>query len=410
MMSIWRRNCRRGISTEMLMLMGIAFFVLAVILIALGTKFYGGPSGFINTFKNLIPSFGDVKTPEGVTLIGLNLEDGSLRYYSGTKWEEIETDEKGESVLGDFKFKKADVLAEINTFYRFPRKPPEYLFSVSDWRYWTAYSGGDLNVAVEDKIKNNFQGPGKVILSFTLDNKLRAGVGPYLDNEYFNQVYSDEIKKFIAYRDQILEGGPCEAFVKKFNLGGSPVSYTVKKIDNYLILDLAKPVPEGSEEKYKDGCFGVENYLDNVDRSTWKNNAFVEIDFKKDRNIGKLWWKKDAWYYQSGDTGWSFVPIYHPDTNNRENTKVPEELRATHWNLFYKGLSETIAKKDNGLDKFGAKSIEVFVGKEGAMKKLEIWRSEFGIFDDVGSFKDENSFKRFIYEILNEYNRYLAET
>src|SRR5690606_32732311 len=59
----------------------------------------------------------------------------------------------------------------------------------------------------------------------------------------------------IEWRDSILSGRKCEKFL---NIDGK--NYAARKVDDYLLVDLSLPI-SGRGEKYGEGCFGFENYV-----------------------------------------------------------------------------------------------------------------------------------------------------
>ncbi|MEK6847176.1 MAG: hypothetical protein AABY16_03355, partial [Nanoarchaeota archaeon] len=257
------------------------------------------------------------EAPAGVGIVGVDLTSGDLKYFTGEKWRTIPID-KEVFKIGGYTFAPKTVKETFSRFYVDPqnRRPQRLVFEVGQsknkWRYWEvfSYSVGFNGVNINDILKNSYAGPQKIFtLSLANDGALNGGFERYLEDFSLNNIYTGDILKIVAWRDQILEGNSCEKFLilnlKKDDLD-APKKFTVRKIDNYIFVDLEKPVFEGTLQKWDNvGCFSAPTYTD-FDRSSWSNEATVQFSYtEKDGKNGleKVWWlPQSGWVYVSHDT------------------------------------------------------------------------------------------------------------
>lgn len=252
---------RKGISSEALVVVGVAFFAMAVIIFAIGSEFYGGPSGFINTFKNLIPSFKDVKVPQGATIVGVNLKTGELAYYDGSKWQNIDITKGPTLKLGRHEIKTDELKSDFYNFYIGERRPVAFLAELNNWRYLetlkidSSLNGWD-DVELFDKAKNGFSGYATRVLLDSNQNIFPTG-GGFLLPPVALDTYSANVKQNVrAWVNQVFQGQPCEMFLKPDLNGQRTNQYAVKKIEPYIFVDLDKPITPGADEKWKNpNCF-----------------------------------------------------------------------------------------------------------------------------------------------------------
>ncbi len=281
----------------------VAVFILAIILTGVWKKI-----GFFITFANFF-GFEQI-APPGTSILGVNMDGDDLRFFTGEKWVKIKDDT--EFVLDVYKFKPEEIKKALLAFYRdTPRKPEIFSLDVNRWSYWDAkvsssrvtvydeenvYSK-DYFVEIDNKIKNGYEGPLETEFGLGHSNALKEAFTNLnknrrqFDGNFLNSYYSQPLSKVISWRDSILEGGSCEKFaLLKLKFETSPLSfkqdsnypenyfYNVQKIEEYLVVDLSKPVEAEKEEKYRDGCFKTE-YFKDIDRIDSMNPTEIKIKF-----------------------------------------------------------------------------------------------------------------------------------
>ena len=173
---------------------------------------------------------------------------------------------------------------------------------MNDWSYLIAqvrpFSSGKTSLYVS--VKSGFYWPNNKEF-IELDHT--GTIPPITDSKKFLNTYSTFIligvgavlPEVISWRDSILEGNSCEKFVVLdagfSNVKDSPkklLSYTVRKVDQYILVELDRPVLDTSNEKWqKEDCFKVEQYDDTlIDRKDWKNEVSVRF---QDASNKYLW-------------------------------------------------------------------------------------------------------------------------
>ncbi len=312
----------------------IAVFILVIILTGTWKRF-----AFFITFANFF-GFEDAP-PIGTSIIGVNMESDDLRFFTGEKWVKIKNDP--EFVLDVYKFKPDEIKKELLKFYRdTPRKPEIFSIDVNRWSYWEAkvdpsrirvYEGNDQHfkeeyfVRIDNKIKNGYEGPSEAIFGLGNANSLKEAFTEtnkdmrQFDDNFLNLYYSEPLLKVIGWKESILEGGSCEKFAPlKLKFETSPLSfkqdsnnpenyfYKVQKIEEYLFVDLSKPVEAGQEEKYKDDCLKTE-FNGDTNRPGVMNPAEIKIEFVDETGLQdidtRITWTK----FREGDSfswGYSF--------------------------------------------------------------------------------------------------------
>src|SRR3989338_5847989 len=128
-MEIWEMR-RRG-EVRMIWVLGIlAVLILVLVLSGLWKRF-----DFFIFIANLLGF--DVGTPpEGTSIVGINLADGNLRYFTGNKWKEIKTEGNKPFVLGNYEFiPEKFYIAFYNFYVKSERRPNNLKLNVNHWRY-----------------------------------------------------------------------------------------------------------------------------------------------------------------------------------------------------------------------------------------------------------------------------------
>ena len=251
----------------------IAILVIVIGLVGFGvTKAFGGSGGFID-FAKLIPGGNSTRenVVQGSHTIGIDLNDPhALKYYTSTTWE-IYTDK--EVVFNGIKANKDEVvLILFNFYFRTERKPaleiysqgvffdPVFVNPVDTSRIWligniaanTVESRGLYysydNLIIRDQkraqyVKENDQNSYFRINSNDNLYQIEKGEATSKIVQNFGNAisgshqYADVAKKVITWRDSIVQGGACEKYVNVFGN-----SYSVRKVKNFLVIDLDSPV------------------------------------------------------------------------------------------------------------------------------------------------------------------------
>jgi hypothetical protein len=377
---------RKGRETWQIILMIVAVFV--ILFVALGA------TGKFKTFNLFFKSIGyNNSIPlEDITYIGFNLIDDKLVYYTGSEWKEIKLG-KGEFKFGETSFKPEEIKERFEDFYfKTPRKPERLNLSINDWRYWEARFS-DNGIWLKFYTKKGFIGNNleeSYIFDY-LNNEFRSPSATELSNyeKYFPKFSKFEIEEpsiktnLIAWRDSILQDNRCEKFFElslKENGKEESKRYTVKKIDNYLVIDLNNPVLEGIKQEWDDeGCFRIENYVDGKEEIIQvplnihlihKNagNAYFTYDFEEKR-------------WELPDLSFKSKKVY--DINQFES--------------FNYGLRKIFEIGAGDIYTF-----EAFLGtpadSEEFYKKPEISKEDL-----------EKNFDKILYEILDGYNKKILE-
>ena len=285
--------------------------VLAVLVLVGGLQ-GAGKINIITDWARLLPGFNQT-IPEGTSIVGVNLENpDDLMYFTGEKWRKIDIpkDKSADFVMGSYEFKPAGMKSSLEGFYfSTERKPKKLIFDINEWRYWEVTKLPNDLIRVNAFIKNYLIdsgefGPNGIIVNekfvvtrndeFIIDslnkvsgfrnsisNKNNQYIPLFVKIDY--EKNEEKYLKIIEWRDSILEGNNCEKFISFSNLNEkkqkSYKSYTVRKVDEYLFVDLSKPVSEGKDEAYKDGCFEFDNYID--DRKIISSNVPITLFYTK---------------------------------------------------------------------------------------------------------------------------------
>ncbi len=411
----------------------VAVLVLVIVLSGVWKKF--------EFFTTLVSFLGFEKgVPSGASMIGLNLDKGDLEYFTGEKWVKIKSD--ADFVLDVYQFNPNEVKNQILQFYRnTPRKPETFSIDVNLWRYWDVGFSQEVGKAkISSLTKNGFAGPTlgeSAHLSYTdsLDYEGISSLSSVESHNFYNvlKIESDsqKLEKIIYWRDSIFAGKSCEKFLPlKIIFKNSQLSpplvnedskYLVRKIDEYIFVDLSKPVESGTEEKYGDGCFKIESFKD-IDRSNLINTATVQIKFIEDGTNSKIWWiipqgkSLLAWYYESSKTDWN-KQIMNPSKYLRssEDGKIPLKYHLDKEDDFYAGLAELAVVRSSGNvaalnNKVEAYDVHVYVENKEINLDRVLVKNINAIFDKNTERGLNNDFfvsDNFVYAILDEYNTHL---
>ncbi|MBM3232255.1 hypothetical protein FJZ21_02670 [Candidatus Pacearchaeota archaeon] len=333
----------------------IAIFVLIMVL--------GGFWKKIEMFvyvANLIPGFNQT-APEGTSIVGVNLENNKLMYFTGEKWREIETKNNNDYFMGSYSFKPQDVKKEIQNFYFNTKREPEKLnMEVNSWRYWEAVNGGrfDSIVRIYPRVKKDFETKEKIVTfgEYIDLNHINVPNYGFMDSissvetytplfakiEYEDPKNAQIIAKILVWKDSILKGNSCEKFLElnirldKKDLVGK--NFTARRVDNYLFVDLNEPASDLTSEKYKVGCFEHTNYEDKYEIA-WDNpRQDIRFSFKSGRMTGSVLYDKDGWRPSfSSDYG---------DVN--EDSKVINSQNSFYENILFLVMSRHIIKESFG--------------------------------------------------------------
>ncbi len=399
-----------------------------IILIA----YFTGAFGYLNQIifgARTLPDFAFGNSTSGVGIVALNLDNLGLQYFAGDKWKEIDYIKDYQFTLNSHVFEPKQVHKALYDFYAtIERRPTEFQVSVNDWRYWKVSpfspSGSpvlfpQILFPVTSLTKSGFADADfKNIANIDIYNNFFYSSGGPADKIFSQEKGSQAYLSAIAWRDSILAGQSCEKFltINTFQkvgdantpLSSLPKTYTVRKVDQYLFIELDRPVLDTSDEKWKkQDCFKVEQYDDTlVDRSDWKNDAKVEIYYdakKKVNDWEKLWWiPQKGWGYQTSDVNQGNI-VYASDRIDSQ-----EKFRnLLNGKSFYEGLVAITLPKGYLYGRHasftdGNKGVYVAGSKESLKidfvkgKEWEEWKED-----------RETIVNRFNYLVLDEYNKHL---
>ena len=409
-----------------------AFLILAFIVFGVSKRFE-----FFIFVANLL-GFESDEAPPGVGIVGVDLTSGTLKYFTGEKWREIPLDK--DFRIAGYLIKPSVVKKSFRDFYEETvRKPTNLKINANGWRYWNVLSVGtdDENiwgdVVIVDNKKKGYEGFGSInLLLNAVDNKIIQNLGlPFnikFSDSFLSSKYSDSIPKVTVWRDQILEGNSCEKFlplelfVETPEISVSPPGtavpkkFTVRKIDNYIFVDLEKPVSEGTVQKWdKTDCFKVDEYKE-VDTTGWVNDAEVQFsyyEYDDGYNFGegweKVWWiPKDGWVYESHATNGKDMLITKQEfSDNYLKHNIPQIVMSSlRTNSFYDGLV-SLAKSGGVFElqdiKFDKSDSGVFIAGSPNFVNIDFVKGK-----EWGDWKNPDQIiNQFVYTVLDKYNEYL---
>ena len=417
-------------------------FAMILLLACLGLVIWGVyGKGFANItyLAKLLPGFNET-IPEGTSIVGVNLETNDLMYFTGEKWRKIDFSKPDDKfVMGGYEFKPQEMNDKLRDYYfNTKRKPEQFNLEVNHWRYWVIYQELSSTVIIP-YTKDGFVGPPKssydhnfaildAKVSYNDLDKFKYGKGSYLVSFSILDLFksSSVFNKIIGWRDGIFEGGKCEKFLKlnidEKKQGEKDKDYTVRKVDNYIFVDLGKEISGGNEQRYNDkNCLGIEDYKDTEDRSKWKNDADITIKYSFTYHapglFGQLSPKTVHEKARLFMGTWRYSELENDNfykNSKDEEGYVPYSIRSAsnvlpYMNLnvdnreFYDYLIKQIIPNLNSIGaSFNCddKIIQGFFIKD---KKI----SNFGKCVEWRDMKQEE-IDRLIYDLLGEYNKHLS--
>ena len=390
--------------------------------------------GIITDWAKLLPGF-NKSEPGVIAIVGINLEEhNNLEYFNGETWKKMDIPKDNAGfVMGSYEFNPANMERDLEGFYfNTRRKPGQFNLEINEWRYWVIYQ--ELSsIVIYPYTKESYIGPPKSTydhnfatfdakISYDGLDKFKYGKGDYLVSFLSLDLFksSSAFSKLISWRDSILEGNKCEKFLS-LNLKEKGVSstkiYTVRKIENYVFVDLNNPVSEGKDEAYKEGRFVVENYKDTEDRSNWENNANVLFKYT---NYNSFSADVSETLSYAMHTGWVYQNTWNIDTikngaRNGASANVPDVYKGLYQKSFYDGL--VLLAKPGGIfeqediafnygSKLGEK-VNVYINQNSKVTdsvNADIISVNGKAWNNLGP----EEINRFIYNILNGYNRHLS--
>ncbi len=424
------------------------FAVIAVVVLVIVLTGVWKRLEFFTTLVSFLGFETDVSS--GASIVGLNLAKGDLEYFTGEKWTKIK-DSDGEFVLDVYKFKLDELKSSLSNFYlNTARKPETFSVDVNHWKYWTA-NFVDGKAVISSRTKKGFVGPSVEManLGYT-DNLDYAGIsyvatGGYLSSQFLElESNPQRLKNIISWRDSILSNGDCEkliplnikfgtsSFSDKQNSDMTETFYKVRKTDEYIFVDLSEQTIAGKEEKYKEGCFKIESYID-INRDNWKNSAIVEIKFVEDNlfpekdNSAIISWKpfgkfsEFSWIYRSSKTQDKEVLMFDNSAGKyweSGNTRgIPKHYQLDFHTDFHKGFVElSSACERNNRYMCGwnrppeAYDIHVYIGEDSSLNEIKELDRILGSKTKRTLDNNPSVSNRFIYAVLNEYNKYLKSS
>ncbi len=386
--------------------------VLAALILFMVVSGYWKRVEFFVFIAKLLPGF-EEPVLEGTSIVGYNLKTQNLEYFTGDKWRKIDSSDKG-FTLDKYEFTPDKLKSELRDFYFLtPRKPGKLVVEINNWRYWDIIKGNSYEdiVTIFPYTKKTF-----------VENEKIDSKDGYIEIDYFGKVNrvmpeekersfpfftevessSEDVLKYIElsvdWMDSILGGNKCEKFLVLSNLKKdknetNEKTYTLRRVDNYLFIDLSKPVIDGVEQDYdNDKCFGVDNYDDSKFKISDRNSIslpeirfdFTDTQVTKGRNY--LSYDYNSKTLEKRYSGWAWGVYFEP----------------SHFfgNSFYKNI--LVLFNENGLF---ARYRFIFE-KDEELDKITIDGKNLNI-DYVRGIKwkdlDKEKINRFVYEVLTEY-------
>lgn len=248
----------------------LVFIAVVLVVVVPGIiSLFGKP---ISTAK-FIPGFNNTESTEGMSIVGINLAEGNRLEYRGEKWKVVDLKSDG-FVLGNYELRPENFKQELVGFYfNTPRKPERLSIEVNAWRYWDVTKGVRELVTifpytkktlVETEKIDSKDGYIEVDYSGKPIVKDERGFPFFTGAELQSGSVNGHLKLAVDWIDSILQGGKCEKFIAlnvKENKEDKNNTYTVRRLDNYLFVDLSKPVSGGTSQQWdREKCFGVDNF------------------------------------------------------------------------------------------------------------------------------------------------------
>jgi len=399
---------RKGFSRDFWVGLGIFLFVVGMLFLT-ESKAFGGTGGIFDFGRSLLGFNVTKGTVQQINIVGVELlhtdifkerpetsdltyfYSSPLKYYNGQEWILFEPNKK--IMLGNTALKPEDARVALMHFYFYTNRYGEGLF-----RYSYTFNIRALVVKIRGIYSSLFYFNGG---RMELRGEKRPGVitqetPPTISVDFNNRFYDAEGKvlslselpkglrgAIISYRDQILEGGLCE---KHLEIAGN--KYRVKKLDNYLYIDLNEKPTE--PEKYREGCFSSEF---SASDALVENRAEIFILFDAKNGVEGLYWGDKPGGKSGCAKGWYILTdsgLYFPAYARSAGDFV---MYGGDNYDFQKGLNLATDKLDSG------DYIDILVG--GPTKPDFEFKSGFGDFTLFGT-SDNEKFKQALIKIYND--------
>lgn len=354
----------------------------------------------------------NVSNTQGNGIIGLNLQSGNLEYYTGESFKKFTNQEV--AVLGGYGFNVADTKNKLNDFYfKTERRPAKLSIEVNHWRYWDVSLGNSNNMAFIVNFKN--KGSFDNLLFNSLEYaELDSNGKPVFFGSYdasnfpsFGKIEfeenSDKVASLIAWRDSILQGNSCEKFLTlrvRQNGAEKDLEYTVRKSDNYLVIDLTKPIEFGVDKWSNEKCFNVDSY---VDIPIELKDYYLSLDL-----YDEITYRTLRFFFNS--SGWE-LPYYNTYVSSKwytgwtgqgQETKVRYTLSETELRSLLFGINRII---ETGVGDI--RDIKISLGSElFGERENKVLLKEF-ILKRYDQFSKEDLEKKnpVLYDLLDSYTR-----
>lgn len=324
--------------------------------------------------------------PQGNGIIGFNMVTGDLEYYTGEAFKKFS--DENLALLAGNEFNIRDTKNKINDFYFDTHRRPEILImEINHWRYWTVSLGKSFDaLGIIANTKKNYIGP--MSESYVMDEKNDYTLEGFVKLDSLEQ--SMPIQKINEWRDSILQGNKCEKFLGlrvKQNGIEKDLTYTVRRVDRHLVIDLTKPV-SGTEKWTDVKCFDFVNYKDENREFT---NFTIYIQF-----VDAVLENRRLTLSFNPVSGWNLPDTrYDPGLFSRERSRY--SIAGDKYNLFTEGLYTILET--------GKRDISSFVVGFGNPSNLDLVYEK-----DTFTNEDLKNKDKIVYEILGNYSRILAPT
>lgn len=386
---------------KVVIVMAVLIIVGGGVVLMLGS----GSEGFANKLKLFLPGFNNSIQieDEGELRLLYKISDGGLYYHDGANLKEIKNDIK----INKIEVNRAETIRIFEDYYYGTERSN---FRTVRLEGELAFFEGDITRFCKDKnqemcggFKSNenlgngfifinlFRGSERNVIEdnggflYLSNGKLlyrEVGKGEYRDVTKTREYNVDENKVIQSsqfWRNQILENGVCEKFIRLLDK-----EYSVKANGDFLVVKVDSLV-EG-EEKYND-CSGEENNI------LMTNDYRIQIVFStKNEN-------RYTWYGSIMDGEWIILD---------EDKRFDFPLNDPRKKDLYDGLEYIADRLSESYDGYlwgalGGSSpssiIVLLIGPEESININEILKKE-GILTSDGKLEDET---RFVRKILSEY-------
>ncbi|MBS3084157.1 hypothetical protein J4423_05105 [Candidatus Pacearchaeota archaeon] len=420
---------------------GLHYWVVAAILAGLLIALYF--SSQIPMFKSIYSFFGffpdDFGEPisDGTSIVGVNLKDDQLQYYTGEEWRDINSKKNGELFpMGKYEFEPALFKKSIEDFYLYSERRPKALsISVNDWRYWVVEIGdfgydnlNRYNLKIASHIKKRFKVKDlynePIYYNDKISDIVKVDYSFYvLAFQEYNK-YKDKFVQAISWRDSILEDGNCERFLE-LNLdenkkGMGKKLYTVRKVGQYIFVDLSEPVYGVAVEKWKnESCFGVKNYVDDDIKITKEPEEIKFVFLRRSAHSFLERNKIEILKYSKEDNGvknWRFSRGDQLNSIINSNRDLNLYVQVKYLDSIYKELNNKnfnegfvlLTRPDDGLFWQNSVTFDSDKSVEGVYingKKIDGWNELLKKIDgkEFNSVLNDSLRSEFTYKVLDNY-------